>query len=109
MADRFRTYEEFWPFYLKEHSKPATRAWHFVGTGLGLALLVVAALTLNPWLVLLALVSGYFFAWVSHFSIEKNRPATFTYPLWSFVSDWRMFFLFLAGRLDAELRRHGIA
>lgn len=109
MAKDFGSFGEFWPHYLREHSRPATRALHFVGTGLGLALLLAGILTGRAWLVPLALVSGYLFAWVGHLAVERNRPATFSHPLWSFAGDWRMFALFLAGRLGDELRRHGIA
>jgi hypothetical protein len=109
MAERFRSYQEFWPHYLAEHSKPATRAWHVFGTGLGLALLAAGLVTGTFWLVPAALVSGYLFAWVSHLRVERNRPATFTHPWWSLVSDFRMFFLVLAGRLDDERRRAGLA
>jgi hypothetical protein len=106
MADRIKTYEEFWPFYLREHSKPMTRAFHFVGTHVGV-LLWIAAMGLRDWrLVLAGLVSAYGMAWVSHFFIEKNRPATFTYPGWSFVSDFRMLGMMWTGRLGGELARH---
>ncbi len=108
MADRIETYQQFWPFYLGEHSLPATRVMHFIGTTIAAVNLVGAVVWLRPSLALAALVSGYFFAWVSHFFIEKNRPATFTYPLWSFGSDWRMWALTIVGKLPAELAKYQI-
>ncbi|WP_044559507.1 DUF962 domain-containing protein [Azospirillum sp. B4] len=107
-GQRIATYGAFWPFYLGEHAKPATRAWHFVGTGLVLAVLAAGVVTGDWRLFAISPVCGYFFAWVSHFFVEHNRPATFTYPLWSLISDFRMFFLFVGGRLGAELRRYNI-
>ena len=95
---KISTYREFWPFYLSEHANATNRRLHFVGTTLALGLVVAAIATSNPWLLLAALLSGYGFAWVGHFFIEKNRPATFEYPLWSFVSDWRMWFRMLLRR-----------
>jgi hypothetical protein len=109
MADRLRTYAEFWPFYLGEHRRPRTRALHFFGTGLALLLLVIAALTADWWLVLVAVIAGYAFAWIGHAFVEHNRPATFTYPFWSLISDFRMFGLFVAGRLGDELTKHKIS
>ncbi len=106
MSERYQSFEEFWPFYLGEHSKPATRWMHFVGTTAGLGVAVGAIATFQPWFIPLALVPGYAMAWISHFFIEKNRPATFKYPLWSFIGDWKMWGLMLTGRLQAELERH---
>ena len=105
---RAASYRDFWPLYLAEHSRPATRGLHLFGTALSLALLAAAA-ALGDWrLVPAALVAGYAFAWIGHAFVERNRPATFTHPLWSLVSDFRMFGLWLTGRLDAELKRHGL-
>ena len=101
----YRTFAKFWPFYLHEHSKPRTRALHYAGTSLVIAIAVVAAVT-GRWLWLLAVpIAGYGFAWLAHFAVEKNRPATFTYPLWSLAADFKMWWLWLTGRLGRELER----
>ncbi len=102
------SFETFWPFYLGEHSLASTRWWHFTGTSVALLNLVYAAVTLTPWYLLSALISGYAFAWVSHFFIEKNKPASFKYPLWSFAADWKMWALMLTGRITPELTRLNI-
>ena len=109
MAERTITsFTEFFPFYLREHARPETRAFHYVGTTLVIAVAVFAVVT-GRWVWLLALpVCGYFFAWVSHFFVEKNRPATFTYPLWSLVSDFKMYGLWITGRLGPHLERAGV-
>jgi hypothetical protein len=108
MSQRKASYAEFWPFYLQEHAQPRTRTFHYIGTSLVIAIAAIAIVTRN-WLLLLAVpVAGYFFAWVSHAFIERNKPATFIHPLWSLVSDFRMFFMWVAGRLDAELEKAGV-
>ncbi|GJP50778.1 hypothetical protein CLOM_g9943 [Closterium sp. NIES-68] len=97
---RIATYTEFWPFYLKEHSKPATRLWHTAGTLAAVACVTSSAVTRNPRFLLLAPVVGYGCAWYSHFFVQRNKPATFRYPLWSLYSDFRMAFLIVTGRLS---------
>jgi hypothetical protein len=109
MSERLATYAEFWPHYLREHANPATRLVHAVGTGIGLLVLLWAILVGPAILALVALVIGYGFAWGSHMLVERNRPATFRYPLWSLASDLRMSWLLVSGRLDAELRKAGVA
>ena len=108
MSQRKASYAEFWPFYLQEHAQPRTRTFHYIGTSLVIAIAPIAIVTMN-WLLLLAMpVAGYFFAWVSHAFIERNKPATFIHPLWSLVSDFRMFFMWVTGRLGAELKKAGV-
>lgn len=105
MARACRSFAEFWPFYLREHSKPRTRALHYAGTSLVVAIALFALLT-GRWAWLLAIpLAGYGFAWVAHFAVEKNRPATFTYPLWSLAADFKMWWLWLTRRLEPELQK----
>jgi hypothetical protein len=106
MAARFQTYAQFWPFYLGEHAKPSTRAVHYVGSIASVAALLLALITRDWWLLLAVPLLGYGPAWFGHFFIEKNRPATFTYPGWSFISDFRMCALMWMGRLGSEVARH---
>ena len=108
-TDRIGSYHEFWPYYLREHSKPETRNVHFFGTALAVAALATSFVSSNPWFVLVALVAGYGPAWFAHFFVEQNRPATFRYPVWSLISDFRMAGAWVTGGLDSELDKAGIA
>ena len=96
---RFASFREFYPFYLSEHSNRTSRRLHFIGS-CGVIVLAATALVTGDlrWL-LGALLCGYGFAWVGHFFFEKNRPATFKHPLYSFVGDWVMFKDILTGRI----------
>ena len=100
-----QTYSEFWDFYVQEHSKPLTRVLHFVGTSLGLILLAWFIWRGTWYYIPLCFVTGYAFAWFAHFVVEKNKPATFQYPLWSFISDYKMMWYMLTGRMTREVER----
>jgi hypothetical protein len=95
----YRTLKEFYPFYLSQHSNRVSRRLHFVGTTTALVLLITAFMTSMGWLIAVALIQGYAFAWVGHFFFERNKPATFSYPWLSFLSDWRMWWEMLIGKI----------
>ncbi len=94
---RFQSFSTFYPYYIHEHSNRTCRRIHVIGS----ALVIVAALLglfVSAWWFIAMPLVGYGFAWVGHFFFEKNRPATFKYPLWSLMGDWRMFFETVTGR-----------
>jgi hypothetical protein len=99
MSQAFASFSEFYPFYLGEHSNRTCRRLHFVGSCIALGFFAAAAVTLNAWWLLGALVSGYAFAWIGHFFFEHNKPATFKHPFYSFAGDWVMFKDMLTGRI----------
>ena len=103
MSPRISTLEEFWPFYVSQHLNPINRRLHVYGTTLGLVLGIVALIWRAPSVAVSAVVVAYTFAWIGHFFYEKNRPATFTYPLLSFRADFRMYRLTLRGEMGAEI------
>lgn len=102
------SYPEFWLHYLRAHARPGTRAVHYAGTSLSLLCLLGAVVWLDWRLLVAAPVVGYAFAWVSHFGLEGNRPATFGHPIWSLGSDVRMLALAATGRLGPHLVRAGV-
>ncbi|MGA9581068.1 MAG: DUF962 domain-containing protein [Allosphingosinicella sp.] len=105
---RYECFRDFWPHYLREHKRPATRRLHYAGTGLVLALAIAAAAS-RDWRLLAAIPpAGYGFAWFSHAAVERNQPATFTHPLWSLAADFNMARLWATGRLDRELEAAGV-
>jgi hypothetical protein len=99
------SFREFWPFYVREHARPLTRGLHYIGTT-GVILTFVAALVTRQWSLLAVMpLFGYGFAWAAHFLVEKNRPATFTYPLWSLGADFVMYGKMLRGQMAGEAKR----
>ena len=98
----FKTFEDFYPFYLTQHSLPHTKLLHFIGTSIGWVFAFKFYLSLlqcdvRLFFLFMTFASGYFWAWLSHFFIEKNKPATFTYPVWSFRGDLHMWSEVLRG------------
>lgn len=94
-----KTFAEFYPFYLSEHSNRTCRRLHFVGSTLALLCLLTAVLRGQPGFVLIGLLCGYGFAWLGHFGFEKNRPASFKRPVFSFMADWVMYKDIWAGKI----------
>ena len=95
---KYKSFKEFYPYYLKEHELPLTKLFHFIGTFFSFVFLTLLFISLNPLYFVAALLSGYGAAWISHFFIEKNKPATFSYPLYSLMGDYKMFFETLLGK-----------
>ncbi len=105
----FQSFQDFWPFYLGEHSNVVNRWLHFVGTTI-VMVFFAAILVSGQYVLLVALpICGYGSAWVGHFLIEHNRPATFKHPLWSLIGDFKMWGLMITGRLRGEMERLTIA
>lgn len=96
---RFDSFRAFYPFYLDEHRNRTCRRLHFVGSSLALVCVAALLATGSPWWLLAGLVCGYGCAWIGHFFFEKNRPATFKHPLYSFVGDWVMYADIWRGRI----------
>jgi hypothetical protein len=99
MEKPYKTFRDFYPYYLSEHRHPTCRILHFIGSWLVLGALAMALSTGNAWWYLAMPLAGYGFAWTGHFFFEKNRPASFRYPLYSFAGDWLMFFQLMTGKM----------
>ena len=106
---RFTSYNEFFEFYLDQHSDPRNRIMHACGTSLGILTVIAAFVLGHPWWALLWIPIAYGFAWTGHFLLEKNTPATFGHPFWSFISDFRMLGLMLTGRLADRRAKNSTA
>jgi hypothetical protein len=101
---KYKTFWSFYPYYLTEHSDNTNRALHFIGTLLLLVALVTGIITGKWWFFALVPILGYGFAWVGHYFIEKNKPATFTYPLYSLASDFVMFWHTITGQIGKKMK-----
>lgn len=97
--NRYKSFEEFYPFYLSQHQNKVCRVLHYLGSLLGIGFLTYAIVTASYGYIIIGLICGYAFAWVGHFFFEHNKPATFQYPWYSFIGDWRML-------KDALLKKH---
>ena len=98
MEKRYTNFKDFYPYYLSEHSHKTTKLLHFIGTSISLYFLFNFFRTFDFVYIILSLLSGYGFAWVSHFFIEKNKPATFKHPFYSFIGDHLMFIEIIMGK-----------
>jgi hypothetical protein len=96
----FRSFGDFYPFYLGEHANRTCRRLHFLGTTIAVVLTLAAAVTQTWWLVAVAFIQGYAFAWVGHFFFEHNKPATFKHPWYSLLGDWRLWWDILSRRVQ---------
>lgn len=96
---KFSSFKEFYPHYLSEHEDTTNRLCHFMGTTFGLTWIAMGIMALEIKFVLFGFFIGYLFAWVGHYFFEKNRPATFTHPLYSFAADFVMWWQFITGKL----------
>jgi hypothetical protein len=105
VPDKISSFAEFWPYYVGEHLNPLNRKLHFIGSTLGAATAIGSIVTGQLYALPLAPVLGYGFAWVGHFFVEKNKPASFKYPLYSFMGDWVMWYKIVTGTMDEEVRR----
>ncbi|MCH7948925.1 MAG: DUF962 domain-containing protein [Candidatus Dadabacteria bacterium] len=96
---KFKSFSEFYPYYLSEHVNPINRRLHFFGSLL-IIIVVLFVIFTQTWIALILVpILGYGFAWIGHYFVEKNKPATFTYPLYSLMGDWVMFKDILTGKM----------
>ena len=95
----FRSFDDFYPFYLGEHANRTCRRLHFTGTSIAVVLLGAAVVSQRWWLIAIAFLQGYAFAWIGHFFFEHNKPATFKYPWFSLLGDWRLWWDMLSGKV----------
>lgn len=101
-------FTDFWPDYVRAHSRSKTRILHAIGSTLAVVFLILA-LSINLWILVVVPIVGYGFAWYAHFFVERNKPATFGHPFYSLFADYRMVFLMMAGRMSEEVAKYAAA
>lgn len=101
------SFDDFWPYYVRAHSRGRTRVLHAIGSVAAVVMLGVS-FAVSLWFLIAVPVIGYGFAWYAHFFVEKNKPATFGHPFYSLAADYRMLFLMMAGRMDEEVAKHAV-
>jgi hypothetical protein len=106
MDQPIRSFEEFWPHYVRAHANKNNRTLHAVGTSAAVVLAALGVFGRRRGLLLAAPVVGYGLAWIGHFLVEGNKPATFGHPLWSLRGDFKMLRMILEGTMDAEVERY---
>jgi hypothetical protein len=99
------SFSEFWPVYVRAHSEPMTRGLHFAGTLTGWGIFAAAIMARHWWWIVAALVVPYALAWIGHFFVEHNKPATFEHPLWSWRADQKMVGMMLVGKMGEEVMK----
>jgi hypothetical protein len=103
MSQDFESFSQFWPHYVRQHQSAGCRALHFVGSTLAFGCIVAAIALGNAMWLLAAPAFGYGISWIGHFVVERNRPAAFRHPVWSFLADLKMWGLMLTGRMKREV------
>jgi hypothetical protein len=105
VESEMRTFDDFWPYYVRAHANETNRALHFAGLTLAMGTAALSLLTRRPGLLLAAPVVGYGLSWIGHYAVEGNTPATFGHPLWSLRGDFRMWWKTATGTMNAEVER----
>lgn len=108
IKESYATFDDFWLDFLRAHSKPGTRAFHYAGMIAAILLGVLFAMTGQVYLLILAILAPYVFGFASHALIQGNKPVSLKHPVYSVRGALKMFGLWAAGRLSPELARAGI-
>jgi hypothetical protein len=101
-----RTFADFWPHYVRLHTRPGTQALHAAATLSCLALLGASIASRHPALAALAPLADYAIAQASHRLFERNATTPWRNQVWHTRAELRMLRLVLTGRMSAEVSRN---